>query len=232
MISDSTARITASTNSFYGMLSQAARDRLQNRAAVRIYQPSTVMMREGEPAAYAMVLLEGMAKADFVTDLGQRSVLRIYLTGDVLGSEAALMDQPRSESVTTLVTCRCLVVPASQFAALLAADPEIARVLSLVMTQRLRAADERAKARLASPNVRLARVLLTLADQVGVETPAGISVPVELSQEELASWIDVSRSTIARMLADLRTRGLVHTSYRKITITDPRWLRQIAVARS
>jgi len=136
--------------------------------------------------------------------------------------------QHYSESITALVSCASLTVPAVRFAALLARSPAVSNALSYVMLRRAQMADELAKARYYPPEIRLARALLDLADRHGVRAPDGITIPVELSQEELAGLIEASRSTIARALSSLREHGLIHTGYRRITITSLKQLRVLA----
>jgi CRP/FNR family transcriptional regulator, cyclic AMP receptor protein len=98
------------------------------------------------------------------------------------------------------------------------------------MLRRALAADEQMKLRHAPADVRLARVLVDLADRADGQAPDGINVPVELPQEDLASLISSSRSTVARTLRSLRRQSLIRTGYRSITITAPQQLRRIARA--
>ena len=155
-------------------------------------------------------------------------MLRLYGPGDLFGGEAILGDRARSESVTALTSCRCLVTPAARFTELLARSPGIARAFRDVMVQRLLAADQQVKARLDPPDARLAGALTDLAYRFGAGAPDGTPIPVYLSQEELASWIGTSRATVARMLNQLRRDGVIHTGYRNIVITDLGLLAEIA----
>ena len=220
--------VTAMDASFYGMLASAEREELDAGARVRVYQRGYLLTVEGEPAGHVTVLLDGWAKAAFVTAAGMEAVLRLYGPGDLFGGEALLGDQARPESVTALTSCRCLVTPAARFTELLARNSGIARAFRNVMVQRLLAADRQVKARLDAPNVRLARALIDLAYRFGAGTPDGTPIPVYLSQEELASWIGASRATVARMLTQLRRVGVIHTGYRNIVITDLGQLNEIA----
>jgi CRP/FNR family transcriptional regulator, cyclic AMP receptor protein len=224
----SAAHVPAGPDTFYGMLSEAARDLMSSSSRETHYRSGARMFYEGAPAAHVYVLIRGITKSIVTATSGQTAVLRVYGSGDVMGSEAFLANHSYSEAVIALSDCTCWSINANRFSALLTADPIISRAFSVAMAQRAQAADERTKSRLAPPPERLARVLLDLAERIGTETPDGIGIPVELSQEELASWIDVSRSTIARMLADLRHRGQIQTSYRHITITDLQGLRSTA----
>ena len=98
------------------------------------------------------------------------------------------------------------------------------------MLKRAQAADEQIKLRYAPSDVRLARALMDLADRAGTEAPDGITIPVDLPQDDLASLLGTSRSTVARTLHSLRERDLIRAGYRSITITDPERLRKTASA--
>lgn len=221
-------QVTAMDASFYGMLTQAEREELGAGARARVYQRGYLLTVEGEPAGHVMILLDGWVKAAFVTTAGVEAVLRLYGPGDLFGGEAILNDRARSESVTALTSCRCLVTPAARFTELLARSPAIARAFRDVMVQRLLAADQQVKARLDPPSARLAGALVDLAYRFGDGAPDGTPIPVHLTQEELASWIGTSRATVARMLNQLRRDGVIHTGYRSIIITDLGLLNEIA----
>ena len=56
----------------------------------------------------------------------------------------------------------------------------------------------------------------------------GGSRDIELSQQALADRIGASRQTINAVLSRWEDRGLVHRSYRKVTVLDPDALGDIA----
>lgn len=216
--------------SFYGKLTPADRDELRAGGRLRAYQRGYLLTVEGEAAGHVAVLLGGWAKATTVTTGGMETLLRLYEPGDLLGGEAILGDQARPESVTALTQCRCLMIPASRFAELLVRNPRIDRGFRDVMVRRVLAGDQQIKNRLYPPRARLARVLADLAYRSGTETAEGIRIPVDLSQEDLASWIGASRATVARMLNQLRQEGIVLTGYRHTVITDLGQLDKVARA--
>jgi CRP/FNR family cyclic AMP-dependent transcriptional regulator len=219
---------TVAARSFYGMLAEADRAQLHSWGIVQTCVPGSELMLEGDPAASVTILGRGWAKSAFTAAAGTEVVLRIYGPGDLFGSEAILQGQRYPETVTALVPCRFLTLPGFSFAELLLENRDIASTFRQVMGWRALAAEEQLKSRFRSPSGRLARVLLDLAARHGVEAPDGITIPVELSQEELAGLIGVSRSTAARVLRNLRLRGIVHTGYRRITVTALKPLQAIA----
>lgn len=214
--------------SFAGKLPADELARLHAGGAVRVYRPGYMLAMEDDPYTDVMVLLGGWAKATCNTASGEEIVLRIYGPGDIFGAEPALAGQPRSETVTALAECTALLLPARKFTDLLDGSQPVSRAFTLAMLQRARAADEQVRLRNASPVLGVARVLLELARRAGVRVPDGISIPVDLTQEDLASMLGTSRSTVARTLSSLRQQGAIRTGYRAITITDAGTLREIA----
>ncbi len=219
---------TVAGSSFYGMLTEADRALLRGQGAMKTYLPESELMLEGSPAACVTILVRGWAKSSFTAVTGRRIVLRIYGPGDLFGSEAISDDRRCPETVTAMVPCLALTLPGSCFAEMLSSNSHLAGAFRYLMGCRTQAAEEQAKAVFRSPGGRLARVLLDLADRHGVQAPDGITIPVELSQAELAGMIGVSRSTVARALSNLRRQGIIHTGYRRITVTALKPLRAIA----
>jgi CRP-like cAMP-binding protein len=70
---------------------------------------------------------------------------------------------------------------------------------------------------------RLARFLVERAD-----TERQPDLDIALTQEELASLLTSSRESVVRGLTELRTRGLIETGRRQITIRDMEGLRGYA----
>jgi CRP/FNR family cyclic AMP-dependent transcriptional regulator len=210
------------------MLKDAERRWLHDRGASRVYPAGYIMTMEGEPAENVLVLMHGLATAACVTESGAEMILRVYGPGDVISGEAVLSRRPRQETVEALTVCSALVIPAGQFADL-HRSAGIAGAFGVAMTHLVQDADMRARTRLALPRVQVTRVLLDLAARVGNRHDDGsIYIPVDLSQETLAKWIVASRSTVARVLAELRGLEVIRTMYRTIIITDPARMADIA----
>jgi CRP/FNR family transcriptional regulator len=65
---------------------------------------------------------------------------------------------------------------------------------------------------------KLARTLLSLADQHGLPTPQGIELDLKLRRREWAELVGLSRETVARLLNGLRRDGVLALSGNRITI--------------
>lgn len=148
--------------------------------------------------------------------------------GDIVG-EIAQVTGYRTATIQALGTVRTLIVGADRFGRFLDAHVEAARAYRRAMTEYQRAAhsSQRNKST-ASGSRRLADLLLDLAERHGSRTADGLRTALPLSQEELASLIGSSRSTVTRALSDWRSRKVITTHPRHVTILDQAALRWIA----
>ena len=207
---------TISASSFYGMLTEPERTQLHGSAVMRRCAKRSRMVT---PAASVKILLSGWAKSTSSTSKRTEVVLSIYGPGDLVGCDTLIPhDQSHPETVTALAPCIFLTLPFDCFSSLLDRSRNMAASFRRIMELRVLAAEEQKKLRVCPPAEQLAHVLLSLANQHGVQAPDGITIPVELSQEELAGMMGVSRSTVARGLKELREEKILNTGYRRITI--------------
>lgn len=213
------AATTITPGSFYGMLAEQDRLQLRRRGILQMYRRGTQLMLEGAPSPDPTVLIRGWAKSSAAAAHKAITMLHLYGPGDLLGGEAAIaLEQCCPETVTAVGSCLSLTLPGAWFADLLSANRNLSAAFENAMLQRVQAAEERLKSRFCPVSERLVHLLVDLADRFGVRAPDGITIPIELPQEELADMIGASRSAVARTLKALRACGMVHTGYRRITI--------------
>ena len=136
---------------------------------------------------------------------------------------------PEPAENVALEPVECRVVSGREFRAFLESHPSVTLALLRLVYRRLRAADRR---RIESGSLdtvhRLARYLLELVDDDGRPGATGVTIDIPLTQHELATLIAASRDSVVRALTSLRSRGLVTTARRTITIVDPEGLRHYA----
>ncbi|MFD0690327.1 Crp/Fnr family transcriptional regulator [Actinomadura fibrosa] len=221
---------------FWQDLDDAQRAALRRVARTRGYQPRMALCYQGEESDHIVVIETGWAKVTSCTEDGHEVVLAVRGPGDLVCESAVLGSRQRSATVTALSPVRALVVPAGRFTAFLDAHPAVWLLVSGTFVRRLDDADRRLQAHVAAKGAqRLALLLAQLAElSVRHNPPApdgSVDIGPPLSQEELGSWMDASRETVARALSGLRRRGLVSTGWRRITVTDLPALRAFAQGR-
>ena len=146
-----------------------------------------------------------------------------------LGELAALIEAPRSSTVTTIEPVEALIVAGSVFSAFLERNPRVALVILRMVAGRLLYADLQ-QAQFATHDVvgRVAHRLVDLTERFGVAGDDGIVIDVPLSQEELAGWTGASREAVNKALQLLRSLHAIETGRRRFTVVDADALRRLA----
>jgi CRP-like cAMP-binding protein len=218
---------------FWAALDGSERAALRAAGRARSYQPRTPLCYQGDDSDHIIVIESGWAKVTCAGEDGRAVVLAVRGPGDLVCESAVLGGRERSATVQALDHVRALIVPAARFTAFLDAHPRVWRLVSGTFVRRLDDADRRLRAHVSAQGARRLAILLAgLADLSARHAPpaagGAIAIGPPLSQEELGSWMDASRETVARALSTLRREGLVTTGWRKITVEDPPGLRAFA----
>jgi CRP/FNR family transcriptional regulator, cyclic AMP receptor protein len=214
---------------FWGQLGAAEHEALIAVARRRIFPADSVLCTEGEPTTHVFVLLSGWVKCVTVTQDGRGILEALRGEGDVIGEIAGQVTGYRTATVQAAGAVDALIAGTTQFGDFLEVHPAAARAYRRYLAERHRAANELQRAHaLQSGAQRLACLLLDL-DELRARAEGGAaSAPPSLSQEELASLIGGSRSTVTRALHDWRSRGIIGTSSRQNEILDRARLHRIA----
>lgn len=212
---------------FWGQLGAWERAALTAVSRSRVFPAGSVLCTEGEPTTHVFVLIAGWVKCITVTSDGREILEALRSEGEVIGEIAGQVTGYRTATVQAVGPVDALIAGTKQFGDFLDAHPGAARAYRQSMAERHRAANEQQRAHALSNGARrLACLLLDLAEEQERADRGLITAPPPLSQDELASLIGASRSTITRALRDWRTRRIIGTDPRHVEILDrPRLLR-------
>ncbi|XRQ15512.1 Crp/Fnr family transcriptional regulator [Actinomadura welshii] len=218
---------------FWDELDDAQRAALREAGRPRKYQPRMPLCYQGDDSDHLIVIESGWAKVTTSGEDGREVVLAVRGPGDLVCESAVLGGRERSATVAALGQVRALVVPAVRFTAFLDAHPGVWMLVSGTFVRRLDDAGRRLQAHVSAQGARrLAILLADLAERsvrhARPDASGGVVLGPPLSQEELGSWMDASRETVARALSTLRAEGLVRTGWRKIIVMDAPRLRAYA----
>lgn len=188
----------------------------------RTWAQGDVVVREGDRADSAIVLLVGLAKIHKSTSGGADVVLGLSGPGDLLGEMSAVRDAVRSATVTALEPIEARVLTVQEFRRFLSDRPTAALALIDLTLSRLYVADARRLEFASSESLgRVTSRIVELAERFGrPRDPAQIEVAMPFNQEELASWSASSRESTARALRTLRELGLIETHRLALTVLD------------
>jgi CRP-like cAMP-binding protein len=222
--------ILANRHGFWQALQESERAALRAAGRTREYATGTLLCSQGADPDHVLVILDGWVKVTAGRADGQEVMLAIRGPSDTIGESGWLNGRPRSANVKALGRVRALAIPAEQFAAFLNSHAHAAQVLARVMVGRMDDADRRMTSQVGTSGPKLlALLLLDLAERYGVPGGGGaVSLPLPLTQQELATMIGRARETVARALTVWRREGIVVTRRMRIVILRLEALRDIA----
>ena len=124
-------------------LSKSSLESVARVAKVRRFAPGELLAKEGDEAMGFSVLVSG--EAEVVKGLGRDDavVLEKLRELDFFGEMALLDGFPRSAGVRALTECECIVLVRWDFLGLIRANPEVALDILPVLSQRLRALEDK-----------------------------------------------------------------------------------------
>lgn len=213
-------------------LSEEEVARLSALAQTKVYKARETIVEKGAPASEFFVLLRGRAKVAAPGLDGSHTAINVMGPGEVFGEIAILDGQPRSATVSTLEQCELAVVSKAAFNDLLAASPSIAVKLLNVLARRVRELTTRIEDRaFLDVPARLAKQLLWLAGNHGVESGTAVRIDLRLSQQELGDLVGATRESVNKQLREWTRSGILKQERDSIDIFDLDALRNIAANR-
>jgi CRP/FNR family cyclic AMP-dependent transcriptional regulator len=214
---------------FLGLLTGRDQEALLAAGRPQAFKSGTTLCLQGEPSTHVFILVSGWVKVTTVTHDGREMLEDLRGTGDIVGEIAGQVTGYRTATIRAIGAVQALIIGTRQFGEFLDTHPGAAQAHRRVMAEQQRAAyEERRRNAFASGPQRLACLLLDLVARHGGAAGTPLTAPLPLSQEEIASLIGTSRSTVTRALQDWRSRQIIRTGQRKITILDRARLLRIA----
>lgn len=189
----------------------------------RRYKRGSTLLLQGDAVSTVHLILEGWIKAVQTTPSGREILVALLGPGDALGHFEAFegIGTPIWATVIALEDLRTSAVPVDRFLEYLRDHPDAALEQLRRLLDHLRRDDRhRIEAALFDTTHRLASLLVEIADRHSEATPDGVVLGISLSQDEMSTMIGASRDSVARALTSLRSRDMVRTGRRKITVLD------------
>lgn len=190
-----------------------------------VYNRGDVIFRQGS-TDHRMYLLES-GRVKLIRESADRRVqlLSIHAPGEMLG-EIPVFDPkggPRTASALAMHDGTQVVwLEREVLFHWLDEYPKVAVDMLQVMAGRMRDNNERISDLVfMDVPARLAKTLINLASRFGEPIEAGVKVPHDLTQEELAQLVGSSRETVNKALMDFANRGWIARDGRSIVIYQP-----------
>lgn len=193
------------------------------------YEAGYYIFFQGDPAHRLYVVQAGEVKLIKHSESGQDIILQVFGPGEVFGGIAFLVDRTYPASAQAQTDVKVISISGDDFRDIVHRYPDAALTIIRVLASRLLDAHEQIR-QLVAERVerRLARMLLKLADQVGVPADVGVRIDMPITRQDLAEMTGTTLETVSRIVSRWRRQGIVNAGREEIIITHPHRLVLIA----
>jgi CRP/FNR family transcriptional regulator, cyclic AMP receptor protein len=207
-------------------LAPAVFDRIAALAAQRAWRRGEIVFSHGDPGDAIYAVVTGKIRISTGSAAGREIFLNIMEPGDTFGEIALLDGGPRTATATAIAPTELVSLRRGPLFELLEREPRAALELLRLCGERLRWTSGLLEDEvfLDAP-ARLAKRLLSLCELHG--EAGGAWRKVRISQEELASFLGVSRQSVNEQLQEWKAKGWVGLGRGTVTVQDTTALRRI-----
>ena len=184
-------------------------DRISRLCVDRHYAAKTTIFARGDPGDSLFLLKEGVVRICSVSEKGGETILLI-LKPDAIFGELLFSEETRSLTAIAGTDVIVTILSRENFREILRSVPSVAENFIRLLSRRLSKV-ERGVAEFGHTwsYDRLAQVLLHLAEEHGIDTPAGTRISLRVTHEDLAKLIGTTRETATTQINRFRRRGLL-----------------------
>lgn len=203
----------------FARLEPAQLDALAAASSTRRLAAREELYHKGDVASQVYVVSSGRLKVTSTSAEGTEMVLNLLDAGEVVGELPMLVGGQRTATIVALEPSELVVLERREFLRFLREHPESAVTLLAVMAERVvRLSEYLEDTIFLGVGVRIAKRLLSLAEQFGEEVGGGLVVSVRLSQGELASYVGTTRETVNKQIRAWTEAGVLSMEAGSITI--------------
>jgi CRP/FNR family cyclic AMP-dependent transcriptional regulator len=180
-----------------------------------------VFFSEGDIGSCLYIIVSGKVKLGCRAPDGRENLFSILGPPDMFGEMCAVDPGPRGCTATAVTSTRAAIVQREVLLSWIAQYPVLRQRLLQILARRLRRTDyDRSDLVFTDVPGRVAKQLLKLSRQFGVEERDATRVTHDLTQEEFAQLVGAARETVNKVLGEFSTRGWIRLEGRSVLIAD------------
>ena len=210
-------------------LDPAAVEAIAEQASVRTFSKGSHLFHQGDAGDAFYLLTHGSVKVFVSSSHGDEMVLATLRPPDALGEVALLDLGERSASAEALDDVTAIAFARSTILDLMRTQPEIGDAMLRAAGQLLRRlTGQAADLVFLDLEGRVAKLLVSLAEERGQEREGVIALDMGVTQTDLAHMVGGSRQSVNQILHSLAGRGFLTVQGRDVEIVDLERLRRRA----
>lgn len=183
------------------------------------YKKGDIILHTGETFDRLYIVNKGTLKASSVQEDGKEQILYLLSDGDCIGELALLKTEPAVYDLIAIKECYLCTIPKSKFDLFIKANPEV--LFSIMASAHDKIASlEKLVGAIASndADIRLKFLIKQLMDQ----SSDSKLIKLNLTREDMANFVGVTRETISRKLSQLAHDGILElVDNKQIRILEP-----------
>ena len=224
MNAEAAAGLLGSTDLFKN-LDPPVLNQLARSVTFRNYRRGHLIFAQGEPGDSLFVISEGLVKVFVTSEEGEDMVLVTLRPPETFGELALIDGGLRSASAEAIEPTTTLTLSRGPLIELLQGHPNLAQALLSSLGGLVRRLTEQA-ADLVFLDLhgRVAKLLLTLAEERGRREGQEILLDLQVTQGDLAAMVGGSRQSVNHILHAFQRRGYLEIEGRRIVLKDLRAL--------
>lgn len=192
------------------------------------YPKGTILFLEGDAGDKLYVIQSGLVKI-YRHEQNREITLALFRDGDFFG-EMSLIEKNsfRSATAETIEPTELFVLSRQDFNHFLEKSPKLCLRLLEIAYHRLRKANDQIHdLTFLDVRGRIAKNLVRLADEYGVDVPGGTRIDIKLTHQQIANMSGTVRETVTKTLQELQEEGIIDVDKKKIRIRDRRRLLEL-----
>lgn len=206
----------------FSLLDRSQIRAILDQAVSRRYDEGAAIFSEGEEADRFFLLLDGYLRVVRTTPGGDQIIVLHISPGQLFGIAPALQRDTYPATSVAAAESIALSWPARLWSDFIQSYPGFATESYRTLGQRLGQIQE-TLTEMATQAVekRVASALLRMVNQSGRKTEAGIEIAFPVTRQNISDMTGTTLHTVSRLLSAWEREGIVESTRKHITVTDP-----------
>ena len=217
--------------SIFAFLEEEELDLLLRATTTRRLEAKEILFRKGDPGNQLYGILSGSLKVMVTGSDGKDVIFTLLGPGETIGEIALLDSEARSASAVAIERTELLTLHRRELIPFLESHPRAAIGLAGVLASMVRRLSDRAEDRQTMPLPgRIAKRLLSLAEEHGKRPIVGGPVEVRLPQQDLADLVGTTRESVNKQLRSWAEAGVIEIGRGRVVLKKPAELEDVVAA--
>lgn len=186
------------------------------------YHKNETILRARETPRGVYMIEDGIIKLYSLSKQGNEHVLDFYAPGDILPIIWPFRHSVRNGYYEAISKATLWMIPRETFREFIAKHQDVmAGVFESLLERHHRYVSRIDNLIYSDALERSAYLLLSLADRFGVRTDDGLTIEAQITHENLANSLSMTRETFGRTISRLQRRGIIgHDDQRHLVVKD------------